>query len=748
MKNIIFLSCFFLIFNLLSAQQKTEKLLNQNWEFAEQSTDKWNPAHVPGLVHSDLFRLKKIPDPWFGCNEKELQWIENKNWIYRCSFEIAASELVQQHIDLIFEGLDTYAEVFLNGEKILFADNMFRSWRVEVRNILKSGPNYLEIHFKNPLEVNKNKVDSLGYELPAGCETATLKVSPFTRKAAYHFGWDWGPRFLTCGIWKPVKLEFWNETRIEDIHIVQKSLDSSKAVLSVHTSLFSNSYDSFTLMINEERHQVRMNGRDSVLVFDYEIKSPKLWWPNTWGEPTLYPIKVILIDNENIIDQSEKKVGLRTVELIQEIDSIGQSFYFKVNGIPFFAKGANYIPQSNFLPSVSKEQYESLILDAKTANMNMLRVWGGGIYENDIFYDLCDEHGILVWQDFMFAGSMYPGDKAFVENVRQEVRENIIRLRNHPCIALWNGNNEMDVAWFNWGWQKSFGWSAADSAKIRQDYEKIFHQLIPDQIRELDSDRFYTASSPLSNWGKPENFNRGSMHYWGVWHGQDNFEDYHKNVGRFMAEYGFQSFPSNNTILKFADSTDLNLNSDVMKWHQKSYVGNGLILKHIKRYFSEPLDFADLIDKSQQTQALAMQMAIDAHRLKKGHCWGTLFWQLNDCWPGPSWSARDVYGNHKKILKELPVLFAPIALIPKVKGENLEFFLVSDKPNIQNVKVIISNKHKILFEKKIKTNNESAVLVHELTDKKLKKIKELKLVLVISDKVIFERKWINDSNRY
>ena len=748
MKNIIFLSCFFLIFNLLSAQQKTEKLLNQNWEFAEQATDKWNPAHVPGLVHSDLLRLKKIPDPWFGCNEKELQWIENKNWIYRCSFEIAASELVQQHIDLIFEGLDTYAEVFLNGEKILFADNMFRSWRVEVRNILKSGPNYLEIHFKNPLEVNKNKVDSLGYELPAGCETATLKVSPFTRKAAYHFGWDWGPRFLTCGIWKPVKLEFWNETRLDDIQIVQKSLDSSKAVLSVHSSLFSNSYDSFTLMINEERHQIRMNGRDSVFVFDYVVKSPKLWWPNTWGEPTLYPIKVILIDNENIIDQSEKKVGLRTVELVQEIDSIGQSFYFKVNGIPFFAKGANYIPQSNFLPSVSKEQYESLILDAKTANMNMLRVWGGGIYENDIFYDLCDEHGILVWQDFMFAGSMYPGDKAFVENVRQEVRENIIRLRNHPCIALWNGNNEMDVAWFNWGWQKSFGWSEADSAKIRQDYEKIFHQLIPDQISELDPGRFYTSTSPLSNWGKPENFNRGSMHYWGVWHGQDNFEDYHKNVGRFMAEYGFQSFPSINTILKFADSTDLNLNSDVMKWHQKSYVGNGLILKQIKRYFSEPLNFADFIEKSQQTQALAIQMAIDAHRLKKGHCWGTLFWQLNDCWPGPSWSARDVYGNHKKILKELPVLFAPIALIPKVKGENLEFFLVSDKPNIQNVKIIISNKHKILFEKKIKTNNESAVLAHELTDKKLKKIKELKLVLMISDKVIFERKWINDSNRY
>jgi beta-mannosidase len=501
-------------------------------------------------------------------------------------------------------------------------------------------------------------------------------------------------------------------------------------------------------MINEERHQVRMNGRDSVLVFDYEIKSPKLWWPNTWGEPNLYPINVSLIENENIIDQSEKKVGLRTVELVQEIDSIGQSFYFKVNGIPFFAKGANYIPQSNFLPSVSKEQYESLILDAKTANMNMLRVWGGGIYENDIFYDLCDEHGILVWQDFMFAGSMYPGDKAFVENVRQEVRDNIIRLRNHPCIALWNGNNEMDVAWFNWGWQKSFGWSAADSAKIRQDYEKIFHQLIPDQIRELDSDRFYTATSPLSNWGKPENFNRGSMHYWGVWHGQDNFEDYHKNVGRFMAEYGFQSFPSINTILKFADSTDLNLNSDVMKWHQKSYVGNGLILKQIKRYFSEPLDFADFIEKSQQTQALAMQIAIDAHRLKKGHCWGTLFWQLNDSWPGPSWSARDVYGNHKNILKELPVLFAPIALIPKIKGENLEFFLVSDKPNIQNVKIIISNKRKILFEKKIKTNKESAVLVHELTDKKLKKIKELKLVLMISDKVIFERKWINDSNRY
>jgi beta-mannosidase len=298
------------------------------------------------------------------------------------------------------------------------------------------------------------------------------------------------------------------------------------------------------------------------------------------------------------------------------------------------------------------------------------------------------------------------------------VRENIIRLRHHPCIAQWNGNNEMNVAWFNWGWQKQFAWSAADSAKIRQDYEKLFQQLIPEQIKELDPFRFYTPTSPLSNWGKPENFNYGSMHYWGVWHGKDDFEAYRSNVGRFMAEYGFQSFPEMQTILKFADSSSLSTDSEIMKWHQKSYVGNALIVKQAEKYFGKIKSFEDFVDKSQSAQALAMQTAIDAHRLKKGHCWGTLFWQYNDCWPGPSWSSRDVYGNWKKLHHQLDMLYAPIALIPEIKGNKRYVWLVNDLPNDAEVLVEIKKNGKLIFLKKVKSKGNSLKKLLQLKESK------------------------------
>lgn len=655
----------------------TKVPIGSNWEFTQEGKSDWREADVPGVVQSDLISHKLIAHPWEGTNELNVQWVENENWLYRTTFDIEDDDLVNDAIDLVFDGLDTYADVTLNGQPILSANNMFRSWRIDVKSLLRKGKNSLSIKFKSPIHENGARLDSLGYVLPAPNETVERKVSPFTRKAPYHFGWDWGLRLVTAGIWRPVYLEMYNDVRIEDVQIVQLSLDEALAKLNAVVTIKSLAKQKIELDVLGEKSEHEVNEGANGVVIPFEITNPKRWWPNGWGEQHLYEIPVAVSLKGSRRDEKMIKTGLRTVELVQERDSIGESFYFKINGKPLFARGANYIPQSHFLASVSDEDYKQLIADASNANMNMLRVWGGGIYENDVFYELCDEYGILVWQDFMFACSMYPGDSAFIENVENEVIENVKRLRNHPSIVHWNGNNEVDVAWNNWGWQNQFEYAEADSIQIWSDYLKLFHERIPTVLGKLDN-RPYSSTSPLSNWGKPENFNFASMHYWGVWHGPDDFDGYQKYVGRFMSEYGFQSFPNMETIAQFADSSEWRLNSEVMKHHQKSYVGNGMIAKQTANYFEEPTDFEDFVLKSQMTQAKAMQIAIDAHRLKKGHCWGTLFWQLNDCWPGPSWSAIDVYGRKKVFYEELDDLYAPIALIPQVMNDSLIVTLVND----------------------------------------------------------------------
>jgi len=319
-------------------------------------------------------------------------------------------------------------------------------------------------------------------------------------------------------------------------------------------------------------------------------------------------------------------------------------------------QGANYVPQDVFLPRLSRQQYRELLSQAQKAGMNMLRVWGGGIYETDYFYELCDSLGLMIWQDFMFAGSMYPGDSSFIQNVKEEVSQNIKRLRVHPCLALWCGNNEIEVAWKNWGWQKKYGYSPSDSALIWSNYLELFHRLIPDLVKTHSPLIPYTPSSPLSNWGAFENFKHSSMHYWGVWHGSEDFDSFKDNVGRFMVEYGFQSYPDTSTIRRFSIEDDRRLDSGVMKNRQKSYIGNAEIEKMILKYEGNPASLEEFVVQSQKVQARALKIAINSHFERKGHCMGTLFWQLNDCWPGPSWSVIDYYGNKKPayfVIKDL-----------------------------------------------------------------------------------------------
>lgn len=663
--------------------------LNGVWQFKQVGKTGWTKATVPGVVQLDLLNAGLIEDPFYGTNEEEIGWIELENWEYQKDFEIAKEVLQQDVVELVFEGLDTYAEILINGQSLLLSDNMFCTWRVDCKKQLKVGNNRLTVIFKSPIKEKEAAYKRLGYQLPAGNDAGEIKVSPFVRKAPYHFGWDWGPRIVTMGIWRPVHLEAYSVSKLKDVYFEQTKITPQKAAISTHIQLDYLQVEEEKLQLviknGEEilaRKEIQVSPKSSTHKVDFTIDQPNLWWSNGLGDPHLYEFTVEVLKGDQVLHHHVQKVGLRKIELIQESDAAGTSYYFKLNDRPVFMKGANYIPQDNLLPRVEKSDYDQTIENAVAANMNMLRVWGGGIYESDYFYDQCDAAGILVWQDFMFACGMYPSDPNFLENVQEEVEQNVRRLRNHACIALWCGNNEMEVAWNNWGWQKQFGYSEKDSATIIQGYQNIFNKLIPTTLKKLNTNQAYVPTSPLSNWGTAENFNHNSMHYWGVWHGREPFENYTTNVGRFMSEYGFQSFPSMPTIESFADSSQWSLDSEVMQHHQKSYIGNGMIQKHLETYYPTPNSFTEFVYLSQLTQAYGISLAIQSHRQSKGHCMGTLYWQLNDCWAGPSWSSVDYLGHWKALHYKVQTLYKDVLIRAKQKEDDLlEIDLVSDKLN-------------------------------------------------------------------
>jgi beta-mannosidase len=557
--------------------------LNQNWQFRKVSSTKWYKAEVPGNIHTDLLANKLIPDPFYRDNESKVQWVENETWEYQTTFATNVTSPGNELIHIVFYGLDTYAEVFLNGEKIISADNMFIQWSVNVSGLLRK-INKLVVRFQPASKIAKAKKKAAKIAYPDNERV-------FVRKAQYQFGWDWGPRLVTCGIWKNVYLKVYDEA-------------------------------------------------------GSSMKRSQTW---------------------NVILETKK-------------DSIGESFQFIKDGKPVYIKGANWIPADNFLPRARKlKLYEKRIRDAKEANINMLRVWGGGIYEDDIFYQLCEKYGIMVWQDFMFAGAMYPGDEAFLKNVEAEVRYQVTRLRGYSCIVIWCGNNEIEEAWFNWGWQKQFNYSVADSLKLWNDYKKIFHELIPSVLKELDPQRPYWPSSPSLGWGRDSAYLKGDVHYWGVWWGKQPVEKYNEKVGRFNSEYGMQGMPDMKTIRQFALPTDFDTSSKVMKVHQKHPFGYENIKLYIENKFRTPKTFEDLVYVSQLMQADAIRTAITAHRTDPKNS-GTIFWQWNDCWPVTSWSAIDYYGRKKALYYEVKRRFAPAVFLPYYDPETSRLMLtgVSD----------------------------------------------------------------------
>lgn len=660
-----------------------------NWQFKSSIDTLWLEAKVPGNAHLDLLANRLIDDPYKGLNEINLMDLENNDWEYKTTWNVTNEMLENDHVELVFHGLDTYADVFLNGSSILTTDNMFRTWRVDVRDFLLEGSNELFLKFTSPLNRNGDQVKNYDYKLPSGNETVDLKVGSFTRKAAYQFGWDWGPRFVSSGIWRAIQVESWNDARIVDSHVTTESISESDASMKLHVTIESDDKLTRRIQFNDDERTLELVPGMNEFSFDFTVSNPKLWWPNGVGEQSMHDLIVRLEKRNKVVDTDSIRYGIRTIELINEPDSIGTAYYFKVNGEPIFARGANYIPQDIFPSRVTVDQYERLIKKVKDANMNMIRVWGGGIYEDDIFYDLCDQNGIMIWQDFMFAGSMYPEEEEFHKTLEKEIEDNIRRIRKHPSLALWCGNNEIEVAWKNWGWQKTFGYSKNDSTRIWNNYLKIFHELIPEKVEELSPRVDYVTTSPLSNWGTPKNFNHSSMHYWGVWHGQEPMENFTTNVPRFMAEYGFQSFPSLKTLKQVVDSSQLSLDSEQITHRQKSYIGNGMIENFADRYIGESNSFEEFAINSQKVQAMAYKMAIQEHRLNKPHCMGTLFWQLNDCWQGPSWSVLEYDLTEKLAYQEVKKWYAPVVVIPKKEGEITSFYLVSDLVDHLDVDVTI-----------------------------------------------------------
>jgi beta-mannosidase len=692
-----FILCFFLALALLrqiafSSDDRVMKIeIRDHWKFQQEATGEWYPAEVPGCVHTDLMRNKLIPDPFVGTNEQSLQWIGEKNWIYETTFDVPAEVLKKETVEIVFHGLDTYADVTLNDSLILKANNMFRTWRIDCRKLLLERGNHIVLRFKNVFDENLPKHKSAPFELQAFAnnDQADSKIAMYSRKAQFHYGWDWGPRLITCGMWRPMYIEAWDKFKIQDVQVQQKNVSSAGAdIVSVFNILSTKeqtvtatiSLDGLNLLTDTLQLQPGLNKIFRINHYDH----PQLWWTNGLGAQKLYTYGLSMKEESGHQDTYSTKIGIRSVEVIREKDSVGTSMMVRLNGVPVFMKGANYIPQDNFQNRVTRERCEHIVRSAAEANMNMLRIWGGGIYEDDQFYELCDKYGILVWQEMIFACAMYPGDDAFLENVRQEVVDNVLRIRNHACVALYCGNNENEVAWRQWGWKEKY--DTAVQHAFEQQAAKLFCEVIPSAIREVDSTRYYHPTSPAAGFNKI-GADEGDIHYWGVWHGKEPFEKYPSNIARFVSEYGFQSYPELSTIAQYASPKERQLHSKVMLSHQRCMAderrdkeyGNRLIQWYMDRWYRTPKDFDSYVYVSQVLQAEGVKVAMEAHRCAMPYCMGSLYWQIDDCWPVASWSSIDYYGRWKALHYAARNAYAPI-LISTVQSENnIQIHIVSDK---------------------------------------------------------------------
>ena len=605
-------------------------------------------ATVPGSVYHDLLTAGQIPDPFYRDNENEALKIMDNDFVYSRNFTVPASLLENDAVVLHCDGLDTLATVTVNGTVVGTAKNMHRTYEFDVKGVLRAGENTISVKFDSPTRYIK---EAYAQSRADGSSDAMVGF-PLIRKAHCMFGWDWGPRLPDAGIWRDIRILGIRTARIRDVYVVQRH-ESGKVALEVstHVTEITGSAPVAVKVTAPDGTVFTAQGEHALI----EIENPRLWWPNGLGEQPLYRVEVTLGDG---LDSWCKRIGLRTLTVTRKKDAWGESFSHCVNGVDVFAMGADYIPEDNLLPRVNPERTRRLLEDAKAANMNCVRVWGGGYYPEDYFYDTCDELGLLVWQDFMFACAVYNLTEDFEENIRAEFVDNIRRLRHHASLALWCGNNEMEqfVAVGEW----------VSSLAQKADYIKMYEYIIPKILKEEDPQTFYWPASPSSggSFDEPQDPNRGDVHYWDVWHGLKPFTDYRNYLFRYVSEFGFQSFPCMETIESFTAPEDRNVFSYVMEKHQRNASANGRIVSYLSQMYLYPGELTNLVYASQLLQAQAMQYGVEHWRRNRndGRCMGAVVWQLNDCWPVASWASIDYYGRWKALHYYEKRFFAPVLI--------------------------------------------------------------------------------------
>lgn len=638
--------------------------LNGTWQLSAghrslESVD----MQIPGTVLSGLLAAGKIKDPFYRTNEDATRALFWKDYVFTRTFDVDEELLAQQHIVLVCEGLDTLAEISINGTFLAKTDNMHRTWKFQAKKLLHPGKNEIQIVFRSVLRF----IEDYPYEahkkinyIPCG----SMKGNQLLRKAHSMFGWDWGPQTIDAGIFRDIYLQGYSHARIEDIRIHQQHAKN----ISVQTSItLSESVPGQKLCVElsedgaDKPLQTKLckTNADGVAAVDFVIENPKLWWPNDYGDQPLYIVRTTLLDEDGTsLESITRRIGLRTLTISQEKDEWGNEFAFCVNGVKIFTRGGNYIPDDCLYTRITEKKLDYILESCRRAHFNCVRVWGGGYYPSDAFYDLCDEKGLIVWQDLMYACNVYDVTDAFAENCRQETYDNVRRLRHHASLGLWCGNNEIESAWDHWGdFQK-------ETPYLRADYIRLFEEVLPKAVQEADGETFYWHSSPSSGgcFDNPDDANRGDTHYWDVWHGQKPFTDYRKYFFRFCSEFGCQSFPCAKTVNSFTLEDDRNIFSRVMESHQKNDAANGKMLYYLSENLRYPKDLTHLLYASQVLQGMAIKYGVDHWRRNRGRCMGTLYWQINDDWPAPSWSSIDYFGRWKALHYMAQKFYAPHAV--------------------------------------------------------------------------------------
>jgi len=694
--------------SLAATIQKQILPLNSGWEFRQLVTgpvvqaasssaidaSQWHPAVVPGSVHLDLLRNKLIPDPFYRDNEAKLQWIENADWEYHTTVEVPPALLAQKNVDLVFDGLDAYAKVFLNDKLILTADNMFREWRVNVKADLKPGANSLRIVFPSPIKTANEIAANDPWQSKTRVEPKT-----YVRKAAYEYGWDWGPRFVTSGVWRPAHLEAWDDARISNVNIRQLDISANVAHLLSEVEVTAVAAGNVNVAVEytvgsgkraDVSRTVQVQPGVNRVVLPIDIANPQLWFPAGYGAQPIYRFNTQLRFGKQLQDEALTKTGLRSIVLRRELDQWGRSFEFIVNGIPVFGKGADVIPFDSFPTRVTTQQYRQVLQSAVDANMNMIRHWGGGYYESDEFYDICDELGIMIWQDFMFGNDWQPGAYDWKLNIAQEAADQLRRLRNHPSIIIWCGNNETEEAL---AWKDRDKLPADVRFQMWQDYVSTFSGILASAVNRYAPETPYWPSSPSADYEEVnDKYQSGDYHDWSVWHGRVPFTDYEKHNPRFMTEYGFQSFPEMRTVETFTIPEDrLNIFTPVMLAHQKNNEGNVLIRDYMLRDYAQPKDFASFLYASQVLQAEGIKIGAEHLRRNRPRTMGSIYWQLNDCWPVASWASLDYYGRWKALHYYARRFYAPLLVSPHQEEGNVAVYVISDKttPTVATLRVRI-----------------------------------------------------------